>query len=322
MKSSRLMILLVSNISLVGLNSSVANNPLVLINNNGVKIYQKDYEKMLKIGVSERKINYISQEELDDFSKMNIIAVSESTNYIDSYNSFKQIKNSNRSSYSSNTIGSEKIKTCVTWYNIENVSTTYYYVSVDLTWSSSPKDRLTDMIGIYFGSENQIQYVNTSSGQKPKFYSDIMYEKYYYYDYKSSISSPEHEEYNTLIVNSQSSYSNSDASYSIGDHFTVKYNLPTDKYVKTEPYSDYGNQESLLIEKYTDFTISLSAYFAPVSSTVIRSSYSGYYCHQTSGSLLDFTQVTFSTASPFISVNAQISGNKSETISSTTFVEK
>lgn len=34
MNSSKLMILLVSNINLLGLTSSITNNPLVLINNN------------------------------------------------------------------------------------------------------------------------------------------------------------------------------------------------------------------------------------------------------------------------------------------------
>ncbi len=326
MKSSKLLILLVSCVSLVGITSSMSNNPLVLINDNGVKIYQKDFDKMLKIGVSERQINFITQNELDDFSKMNIISVKKSTNYHNSSENLKQIKNSNKSGYSSNSKDNEKIETYVTWYNVENVSTCYYYVRVNVTWSSSPKDRLTDMIGTYFGSENQMQYVNTSTGQKPKFDSSLIYDKYYYYDYKSSISSPQHEEYEKTIVVSQNSYSNSDTSYSIGDHFTVKYNLPTDKYVKTEPYSEYGNQESLLIETYTNFSLSLSAYFAPVSSTVIRSSFGGYYCHQTKGSILDFTQVNFSTSAPFISVNTDIGGwfnkNNGDTISSTTFVEK
>lgn len=47
----------------------------------------------------------------------------------------------------------------------------------------------------------------------------------------------------------------------------------------------------------------MGAYFAPVYSTVIRTSFAEYYSHQTGGRLLEFADITFSTSAPYISVN-------------------
>ncbi len=300
-----------------------SNSNLVMINDNGLKIYQTDYNKMLSMGVTDKEIKSLTKNELLEYSKMNIVSISKFSNKND------KIKKANIDGNSSSSKNNRKIETYVTWFNIENVASSYYYVKVNVDWLVTPADRLTDIIGVYFGNENQMQYVNTNSGQKMKFSSKLFYDEYYYYDYKSSISSPKHEEYTKSHTITKDSYSTDidSFSYGIGQHFLLKYTLPADRYVETKPDPDYGNQESLLKQQYSNFSFTLGAYFAPVYSTVVRSSFSGYYSHQKSGRSINFSDLELSTSAPFIKINVpwyQFINKPTidEVITSTTFVSK
>lgn len=58
---------------LMGTFNGKQENKILFVNDQGVKIYEKDYNKFLSIGVNDKEIQFLTQTEYDEYSKINPI---------------------------------------------------------------------------------------------------------------------------------------------------------------------------------------------------------------------------------------------------------
>lgn len=292
--------------SLLFVSKTTINSP-ILINDNGIAIYEAEYNKLKEIGITDREIQTLKEDEYKEYIQMNVLKVYKTSSQTNE-TLYKKANYLNDDGYSYYDSSDRKIETYVTWYNIENTSTSYFFVKVNLDYKSDPINRNADILGVYFGSENQMQYVMYNGGQRPKFSSKFFYTMDYYHDVQPFYGKPVHEEYyGRQFEEVYDSYSNSGYNYSINRSFSVRYVLPSEYYAKTEANPEYANQKSETMKHYYDFSFTMSAYFEPVYSDAIRSSFSGFHSHQTSGLVVDFPNIEFSVSPPFVTIGSGVS---------------
>ncbi len=135
-------------------------NKILFVNDQGVKIYEKDYKKFLSIGVNDKEIQFLTQTEYDEYSKINPIQTLKSESVYNKINS--KIKLANKSDSSSNEDTYRKVETYVTWYNVENMTKSSIFVKTNFSFLSSKTLKIKDLLGIGFGSNVTTDYVQVS----------------------------------------------------------------------------------------------------------------------------------------------------------------
>lgn len=154
--------------SLIGIGVPKQGNKILFVNDNGVKIYDNDYHKFLSIGINEKEIQFLTQTEYDEYSKINPIQTLKSENVLNEINT--KAKLANKSDFSQNDDGERKVETYLTWYNVENMEKSSFFVKTNFSFLSSKKLKIKDLLGIGFGDNVTTDYVQVSGkGQRPRF---------------------------------------------------------------------------------------------------------------------------------------------------------
>lgn len=266
---------------------------LLYINENDVLIHESVYDKMILIGLDQREINSLNQEEYDKYMGM-IITHTSKTSTSESFIEINNQKSDGSNASSSVTHLNRTLVTTGTWYKTDGYNDELL-IKVTVTWSSPPRNRDIDIIGIGFANTVQARPIIIDGSQRPDFSSKLFYTEEYYHTYNDdSLSTPLKTHYfknHEVLIDGRHTDS---YNYSLDHDLEVMHVLPKNlSHSRYEHGADYLNGVSERYRVFTDFSYTLEARFTPKLSDLNSVSFTGFFRHKKGGLFSSFDETTY-----------------------------
>ncbi len=299
------------------------DDKVLFINNENVKIYEKAYNKFKSIGVSDREIKSLNQSKYDEYNKINPIKTIKSVSIHSETNT--KIKKLNKEGYSSKVDNTRKIETYVTWYKVENVSKSEFFVKVNVDYTGTVKPRFTDFIGIGFTDavNSSMTIVSSNKGQRPTYTAQQFYIEHYYRYYSALNVEPQTTQYSLERTVTKDRYNYDNYRYDLHRDFIVDFDVPKDYYYKSTPNYEYAQIDEEIKQTYSDFSYTISQYFVPTYTDLNSVSFIGMFTERINKNNIKLSELNVSVMPPSINFNIDNSTKIcNDTIYSSVLVKK
>ncbi len=306
---------------LMGTFNGKQENKILFVNDQGVKIYVKDYNKFLSIGVNDKEIQFLTQTEYDEYSKINPIQTLKSESIHNEIDTKKKF--SNREGNSSKTDSTRKIETFVTWYNVENVASSAIFVKTNVYILSTKSCRIKDLIGITYSDNVTTDYIYVSGkGQRPNFSAKQFYTEDYSRTATGLGMTPESEQYTKQICIEKEGYNCEDYKFELYKDIAVDFSVPSDYHYQSTPNEEYAQIDEKIDQTFSNFSYTFSQYFLCSQTTLNAVSFNGFFSEQRLGVAFTIDSITISINPPNVTLSSVFGNKFNDTIYSLVTVKK
>lgn len=293
------------------------------INENGVKIFKKDYEKLVTLGFDDREILQFNQQEYDFYIEKNIDFVKKERYFIETNttevngkvvtsqtlmneNQFYQKVNEEARSESTNLEkggGMQKnasgSTSSTSGFMVLTVTATYdgcqgptgeVFVKANLEWTSVPTQRMGDLLAITFSPNLYLKRSDVYGGNKPDFFTRM------FYTFQTISLNP-------LTLGYDETFEQ--RTFFISPNHTSDYK-ESSNYIASQVQLPLDNPHLYYSECVYDFLITTECTLVPYTSNLSQASVGAVYVHQYGFGYFEWDRVNFYLNSPYFSYTNSI----------------